>query len=475
MHSEEEWQHLHQIIREQQALIEAQQQQIETLQKSLERLQDQLSKTSRNSHLPSSSDRFARQPKSLRKSSGKKPGGQTGHEGNTLYLQADPDAVVLHQVTACQHCQQDLQEQAPLSLERRQVIDLPPKRLHVMEHQGESKWCPTCHQVSHASFPQGVTAPVQYGPAFAATAVYLLTQQFLPTERACELMHDLLGHSMSTGTVQALLQRCSLNLLPVEEQIKKALRAAEVVHNDESGCYVMGQRHWVHVSSTATLTHYACHPKRGREAFDAIGILPAFGGVSVHDGWQSYLGYLCEHALCNVHHLRELTFLAEQQQQAWAKALKDLLLSMKAHVDQAKADGHACLDPPIFEQLLKQYQELLQQGDELNPPERACTEKKRGKVKQSPARNLLNRLLTQQDAVLRFLSDFKVPFDNSQAERDIRMLKVQQKISGCFRSLLGAQAFCRIRGYLSTLRKQGMNVLTALEMACVGHPVLPSF
>lgn len=468
MRSEEDWQRLeqgNQALREMVAL----------LQQQVKQLQDQVSKTSRNSHLPPSSDRFARQPKSLRKSSGKKPGGQTGHEGNTLYMQADPDEVVLHQVATCQHCQQDLQEQASLSLERRQVIDLPPKRTYVVEHQGESKWCPTCRQISRASFPQGVVAPVQYGAAFAATAVYLVTQQFLPTERACELMHDLLGHSMSTGTLQTLLQRCATNLLPVEEHIKDALRAAEVLHNDESGCYVMGQRHWVHVSSTTTLTHYACHRKRGREAVDAIGILPAFGGVSVHDGWQSYQGYLCEHALCNVHHLRELTFLAEQQQQGWAQALKDLLLSMKAHADHAKAHGHACLDPPIFEQLLKQYQELLEQGEELNPVELTSPQTQRGKVKQSAARNLLNRLRTHQDAVLRFLSDFHVPFDNSQAERDIRMLKVQQKISGCFRSLLGAQAFCRIRGYLSTLRKQGIHVLTALEMACAGRPVLPSF
>lgn len=375
----------------------------------------------------------------------------------------------------CQHCQQDLQAQASLSLQRRQVIDLPLKRTHVVEYHVESKWCPTCHQISSTSFPQGVVAPVQYGPAFAATAVYLVTQHFLPTERACELMHDLLGHSMSTGTVQALLQRCSRNLLPVEKQIKDALRAAEVLHNDESGCHVMGQSHWVHVSSTATLTHYACHRKRGREAVDAIGILPAFGGVSVHDGWQSYQGYSCEHALCNVHHLRELTFLAEQQQQGWAKELKDLLLSMKAHVDHAKANGHACLDPPLVAQLLRHYQEIVQRGNKLNPLLPACGPKKRGKAKQSPARNLLNRLSNQQDAVLRFLSDMRVPFDNSQAERDIRMLKVQQKISGCFRSLLGVETFCRIRGYLSTLHKQRMNVLTALEMACAGHPVLPSF
>jgi transposase len=475
MHSEEEWQQLQNLLRQQQALIETQQQQILALQKTIESLQDQLSKTSRNSHLPPSSDRFARQPKSLRKSSGKKPGGQAGHEGNTLYVQAEPDSVVHHRVIECQHCQQNLCEQAPLALVRRQVVDLPPKRVLVIEHQCESKLCPACHQVSCAPFPEGVNAPVQYGPAFAAVAVYLVHQHFLPYERACELLHDVLGQSMSTGALQALVQRCATHLLPVEEQIKAALRAADVLHQDETGCYVMGQRQWVHVSATASLTHYACHPKRGSEALDAIGILPSFQGVSVHDGWKSYQRYDCSHALCNVHHLRELTFLAEQHQQRWARELKELLVSMKAHVDQARAAGYSCLDPPVFEQLLKQYHDLLRQGYEANPPEPAPTEKKPGKAKQSTARNLLDRLSTQQEAVLRFLSDFDVPFDNSQAERDIRMVKVQQKVSGCFRSLLGVQAFCRIRGYLSTLRKQGMNALTALELAYAGHPVLPSF
>ncbi|GHO61669.1 hypothetical protein KSC_005610 [Ktedonobacter sp. SOSP1-52] len=208
---------------------------------------------------------------------------------------------------------------------------------------------------------------------------------------------------------------------------------------------------------------------------DDIGILPAFKGVSVHDGLKSDQGYLCWHALCNVHHLRELTFLAGHHQQTWAKGRIDVLVSMNAHVQQAKATGHACLDPPLFEQLLKHYQEIVRQGKEANPKAPPSQEKKRGKTKQSAARNLLERLSTQQDAVLRFLSDFRVPFDNSQAERDIRMLKVQQKVSGCFRSLVGVQAFCRIRGYISTLRKQGMHALTALEMACAGHPVFPSF
>lgn len=460
------------LLREENAALRAL---VSDLAAQLKQVQDQLAKTSRTSHLPPSSDRFARQPKSLRKSSGKKPGGQAGHEGNTLFLCADPDEIMVHPVLTCEHCQADLQAHAPLSLVRRQVIDLPPKHVHVIEHQCESKRCPACHQVSSAFFPQGVNAPVQYGPAFAATAVYLVQQHLLPYERTCELLHDLFGHSMSPGALQALIQRCASHLLPVEEAIKTALQEAEVVHHDESGSYVMGKRHWVHVSCTSTFTHYASHPKRGREAMDAIGILPAFKGVSVHDGLKSYQGYRCSHALCNVHHLRELTFLAEQHQQTWAKELIDLLVSMKAHVDQAKAAGHACLDPPVFEQLLKQYQQIVRQGDEANPKAGASPHKKRGKIKQSPARNLLDRLSTQQDAVLRFLSDVRVPFDNSQAERDIRMLKVQQKVSGCFRSLLGVEAFCRIRGYVSTLRKQGMNILTALEMACAGHPIFPSF
>ncbi len=231
----------------------------------------------------------------------------------------------------------------------------------------------------------------------------------------------------------------------------------------------------MHVSATEHLTHYAVHPKRGKAALDAIGILKDFHGISVHDGWGSYWLYLCQHALCNVHHLRDLTFLYEEHQQEWAGEMKALLLDMKVAVEQARAQGRSSLHPLEVADWKARYAALLAQGYQANPPDPPPETGRRGRRKQSAARNLLDRLSMYQEAVLRFLDNFAVPFDNSLAERDIRMVKVQQKVSGCFRSVSGAQTFCRIRGYLSTLRKQGMAVLTALEQALVGHPVSPAF
>jgi transposase len=449
--------------------------QVRVLSERISALEAQLAKDSHNSHLPPSSDRFGRQPKSLRKKSGKQPGGQVGHEGNTLKLSETPDLVIVHPVDHCQHCQRDLSEVESLQVERRQVIDLPPKRVLVIEHQAQQKCCPRCQQISLAAFPEDVRAPVQYGAAIGAVGVYLVHQQLVPYARACEVVEDLLGPSMSVGTLQGLVERCAQQLEPVEQQIKAALSRAEVLHQDETGLYVAGQRHWMHVSATEQLTHYAVHAKRGKEALDAIGILADFQGVSVHDGWGSYWQFLCQHALCNVHHLRDLTFLFEQHLQAWAGEMSSLLLDIKAAVEQACAEGRTSLHPLEVADWKAQYVSLLEAGYQANPPDPPPETATKGRRKQSTARNLLDRLSKHQEAVLLFLDNFAVPFDNSLAERDLRMVKVQQKVSGCFRSPAGAQAFCRIRGYLSTLRKQGLAVLIALEQALVGHPVSPAF
>jgi transposase len=463
------------LLQQQEALREGLQKQVDLLKDQVQALQDQLKKDSHNSHLPPSSDRFHRQPKSLRQKSDKQAGGQPGHPGNTLKLSHTPDTVIVHAVEQCQHCQRDLRDVGSLQVERRQVIDLPPKRVLVIEHQAQQKCCPTCQQISIAPFPANVKAPVQYGAAFGAVGVYLVQQQLLPYERACEVMQDLLGPTMSERTLQTLVQRCAEHLEPVEAHIKTALAQADVLHQDETGLYVAGKRHWMHVSATEQLTHYTVHGKRGHEALDAIGILTDFQGVSVHDGWQAYWRYTCQHGLCNVHHLRELIFLYEQLQQAWAGQMKDLLLDMKTAVDQARAEGRPSLHSLEVADWKTRYEAVLQEGYQANPPDPPPEVSKKGRRKQSPARNLLDRLSIHQDAVLAFLDNFSVPFDNSLAERDIRMVKVQQKVSGCFRSVSGAQAFARIRGYLSTLRKQGMPVLTALEQALVGHPVFPVF
>ncbi len=444
----------------------------------LERVQDleaRLAKDSHNSSKPSSSDGLARKTRSLRRKSGKKPGGQLGHRGETLRLVAEPDAVVEHRPAVCTHCQTPLDEGPVVLRERRQVHELPPLRLVVREHQALHVRCPHCQQVSCGVFPAEVPSRAQYGPRLRALVVYLVEQQLVPYGRVQQLLADLLGAQLSLGTLVQWVQQGAATLAPVEAAIKAALQRAPVLHSDETGVRRAGTLAWAHVASTKRLTHYAIHAKRGTAATDAIGILPGYTGVSVHDGWVPYRAYQqCRHALCNIHHLRELTFLEEQYQQGWAKEFKALLLAVKAAVDQARAHGHPRLPPAEHAAFVTRYHELLAAGLVANPPPHR-RRGQRGRLKQTPARNLLERLLLGKDQVLAFLDDLTIPFDNNQAERDLRMLKVQQKVSGSFRADRGAEAFSRIRGYLSTLSKQGLALLAALEAVFTGHPLYPEF
>lgn len=447
---------------------------IAQLLQRVQTLEERQAKDSHNSHLPPSSDRFVRQPKSLRKKSGKPSGGQAGHPGQSLQFSATPDEVIVQVVERCQQCQADLHTVKPEAIERRQVVDIPLPRVLVREYHSEQKQCPSCQHLTVAPFPAAVRAPIQYGTTIGAIGVYLVQQHLVPLARTCEILEDLLGVSMSEGTLCTLMERCAQNLVGVETHLKEALVQAEVIHQDETGLYVSGKRHWMHVTSTPTLTHYQVHASRGQQALEAIGILPRFTGTSVHDGWGSYFLYPCAHATCNVHLLRDLTYLAEEQGLWWAAKLKRLLLEMKEATDQLREQGKLWLDPLEVADWQARFLALLAEGDQVHPRAQAPPNH-RGRVKQSPARNLLDRLRTHQQAVWAFLEDLRVPFDNNLAERDLRMVKVQQKVSGCFRSWAGAQAFARIRGYLSTLRKQGLPLLSALRATLLGHPLLPSF
>lgn len=441
----------------------------------LQELKGRLAKDSHNSNKPPSSDGLARRPRSLRQPSGKKPGGQPGHRGTTLALVETPDQVVIHRPAVCATCQTALEGVAAERVERRQVHELPPVRLVVTEHQVQRVRCPSCQTLSAAAFPTGVEAPAQYGPSVRALAIYLSQQQLLPVARVRAVLSEVLGGPLAVGTVVSLVQRCAAALAPSEVATKTALQQAAVLRNDETPVRVQGRWQYVHVSSTERLTHYGLHAQRGATATEAIGILPGFRGTSVHDGWKPYWHYRgCRHALCNVHHLRELTWVAEQLEQAWAQDLKDLLLEMRTAVATARAAGAAQLAADQRARLLARYTALLGQGVAANPlPPPAPGPPKRGRRKQSPARNLLDRLFQHQHEVLAFLDDFAVPFDNNQAESDLRMLKVQQKISGTFRSPAGALAFCRIRGVLSTLAKQGTPLLATLR-ALFAEGTLPS-
>lgn len=447
---------------------------LDASEQRVKHLESQLAKNSRNSSKPPSTDGFQKPaPKSLREKSERPSGGQPGHAGQTLAMAEKPDHVERHPVERCACCDLSLAHLLPEGVEKRQVHDLPPLRLLVTEHQAEIKLC-SCGHLNKAAFPEGVNAPVQYGSGVKAAAVYLKNYQFLPYERTCELLGDFFGCPMSEGTLANLIGECHERLEAPVQQIKAQISQASVAQFDESGSRVEKKLWWLHAASTITATYYDIHPKRGTEAIDAIGILPAFCGRAIHDFWKPYFSYGCAHGLCNSHHLRELIFVHEQHQQDWAEAMIDCLLDIKAAVTLAKPTCDHLTGAQIqgFE---ARYQGILDDGYAANPLSAlpAPAEKKRGRRKKTKPRNLLERLDEHRHEALAFMYDFRVPFDNNLAERDIRMMKVQQKISGTFRSEAGAHAFCRIRSYISTARKNALGAMDAIARVFAGNPFVP--
>lgn len=460
-----------------QALILWQHEQIQELlklKKRMEELEKRLAKNSRNSSKPPSSDGFNKpKPRSLRPKSKRKSGGQKGHPGSTLEKVDNPDHVESHPVHECELCSRSLRDRAPDKVERRQVFDIPPIHLEVTEHRAEIKQCPCCGHMTKASFPDHVRAPVQYGSRLGSFAVYLKDYQLLPYKRITELLRDFFSCDLSEGTLKNITSTCSSLIAHVVEQIKQRIIASKVASFDETGCPVNGQRWWLHVACTPELTYYGVHPKRGSEAMDEIGILPNFEGRAIHDFWSSYFKYDCEHGLCNAHHLRTLTFLHEEQDQHWAEHMIEFLLEVKETVDQARVTRNSLPREQIeaFESL---YQQILDAGYAENPLSAKPRPKgKRGRRKKSEARRLLERFDEHRELVLAFMYDFDVPFDNNLAERDIRMQKVKQKISGTFRSEDGARMFHQIRSYISTARKNTVNAIEAIRQGLLGNPFLP--
>jgi len=351
-------------------------------------------------------------------------------------------------------------------------------KIQVTEHRAEIKDCPCCGKETRAQFPNEVSKAVQYGTEIKAQMVYLNTEQHIPLERTCDLLEEFYGHRPSEGTIVTACAEAAQKVEKTNEAIKEHLvEKEEVAHFDETGMMINGILNWLHSISTLHLTCYAVHAKRGSVAMNEINILPRFKGRAVHDDLASYFQYDLKHALCNAHHLRTLIFLLERYPQRWIEPLKELLLKIKTKVETAKEKIQTALSVRQRNLFHTAYDQLIAQGLRANPPPKEKNRKpgQRGRLKQSPARNLLLRLRDHKEAVLAFIVDFNVPFDNNQAERDLRMMKVKQKVSGGFRSTSGAQNFCQIRGYLSTARKNSVKALAALRLAFADTPFLPDF
>lgn len=434
-------------------------------------LRARLAANSRNSSRPSSTDGLAKpavdpKKRSLRKRSGKKQGGQQGHGGTRLDRVAVADRTVEHPPQRCEECDADLAEAENVpGGESRQVFDVPEQRaLEVIEHVTTLRRC-QCGHVSCGEFPTAAAAPTQYGSGVRALGVYLHVFQHLPFDRACQALADIVGADVSPGTLTGWVKAAAEGLCDFDERLRRLLAGAPVCHFDETGARIAGRLGWVHSASTATLTRYTSHARRGSEAIDDANVLPEFRGVAVHDGWAPYRNYDgCAHGLCNVHHLRELQAALEAGH-SWPLAMSCLLLDTKALVAAAVAGERESLSARQITALAASYQTVLAMGHEEHPATNA---------KKTKAHNLLIRLERHQDDVLRFAHDFRTPFGNNQAEQDIRMVKLQQKISGCWRTMTGAQRFLTIRGYISTARKNEISPLSALDALTHGTPWLPT-
>ena len=432
----------------------------ERLKAELAELRRRLGMDSTNSHKPPSSDGYKKKTTApgLPKSKGRRHGGQVGHPGKTLTPVEQPDRIEVHLPGQCSRCGRSFSaDEAYEVIQRRQVFDLPEPRLEVTEHRLGQIEC--CGGVHGGTFPAEVTASVQYGPSVRALTTLLSVDHKLPLEPISQLFEDLYGYDLNSGTVLDTLRRGAEQAAPLEEATRTRLLGAEVAHFDETGIRVAGKLHWLHTASTDQDTHLFVHEKRGQEALDSdASVLKDFSGTAVHDCWKPYFHYPdARHVLCGAHLLRELAGLKEQGS-LWAEEMHEFLL-----------DLHGMSRPlPAADAIRTHYQIILEQADREEPPPQ---QGKRGRPKQSPGRNLLDRLRTHQEGVLAFALESGIPFTNNQAERDLRGTKVKLKVSGSFRTLGGARVYARLQAVISTVRKRGGNVFARLRELFSSPPV----
>jgi transposase len=407
------------------------------------------------------------------KGSIKRPGGQKGHPGSTLNKVEDPDEIIFHRLHECKYCGHKLEESEIIGYKTRQEFNIVVKR-KVTEHRAEIKKCPYCKCKNEADFPKSITKPVQYGVTVLSTAIYLRNYQLIPYNRIKNFFGDVFGLKISSGTIIKAEKKLYHRLKGVTNHIKKKLIKEYVIHGDETGINVNGRNEQCHLISTKKYTYYFHHKSRGFKAMNKMGVLPKYRGIVVHDFWKSYFKYKCEHALCNVHIQRELDNIYKKYNQKWAKEMSDLLYEIKEQADCARK-LRTKIDEDTIKTFVEKYHSILMKGFEDNPPPEIPKDDvvKRGIKAQSKPKNLLDRLAKHEKEILRFAMDLRVPFSNNQAERDLRMITVQQKISGNFRKPRRADVFCRIRGYISTLIKNNMPVIGSLDTAIEDVPPLP--
>jgi transposase len=448
--------------------------QLAALVERVAELERRLGQNPRNSHRPPSSEGYDKPaPRSRREHSDRRPGGQPGHEGTTLCQADTPDEVVRHRPGTCAGCGASLVDAPVASTEARQVFDLPPIALRVVEHVLEHRRC-GCGQVTMADPPAGVGAPAQYGPGVRALATYLLAGQHLPLARTAELLSELVGAPVSQGSLGRWYAEAAAGLDPFLDAVGTGLAGAAVVGADETGARVDGGLAWIHAARTDTLTLYTVSAHRGVAAMRAAGVLPALGpdAVLVHDFWGPYWTFDVGHAVCGAHLLRELAAAADVAgQSGWASGMDRLLREINGTVAAARDAGADGLAVRQLASYRRRYAELIDAGWAANPDHRPGG---RGHRRRPKHVNLLDRLDTHRDEVLRYAADLRVPFTNNGSEQDVRPMKIRLKVAGCLRTMPGADALCRLRSYLSTARKQGQSAFAVLRMLHDRNPWLPA-